>query len=530
MFNMEGKICPIIKASPATIVPLGNRLHIIRISVIAPNAETRMRYSLAKNSLIRAHINSYDHPFNPPNFDFIVEIVLWYLDSGCSKHMTGHRDKLINFISMFIETVQFGNDHFAAIIGYGDLQMGNILISRVYYIEGLGHNIFFVGKFCDSDLEVSFRKHTCFIHNLEGVDLLSGSRGSNLYTISIADMMKSSPICLLFEASKTKSWLWHCRLSHLNFGTINQLAKQGLVKGLHKLKYTKDHLCSTCQMGKSKKEYHPGKPKPSTNKKHQMLHMDLCGPMRFLRMKDEALKIVIKFLKQAQVSLNATVRYLRTDKGTEFLNQTLQNYIEDVGITHTTYTARTLQQNGVVKRRNHTLIEAARTMLIFSKYLLFLWAEAVATACYTQNRSLIHTHYNKTLYEQLRDRKRELKCLYIFCALCYPTNDFEDLGKLQPKADIGIFISNSPSKKAYQIYKRYYSRPSHEGYRNTIEIPDGNNMVPLRSDTIQLVQNGCLFHRLRSEDPNQHLKDFIKLVELLDLDVANRERKCLRLF
>ncbi|GJZ27589.1 retrovirus-related pol polyprotein from transposon TNT 1-94 [Tanacetum coccineum] len=120
--------------------------------------------------------------------------------------------------------------------------MGNILILRVYYVEGLGHNLFFIGKFCDSDLEVAFRKHTCFVRNLEGVDLLSGSRGSNLYTISIADMMKSSLVCLLSKASKTKSWLLHRRLSHLNFGTINQLAKQGLVKGFPKLKYTKDHL------------------------------------------------------------------------------------------------------------------------------------------------------------------------------------------------------------------------------------------------------------------------------------------------
>ncbi|GJS30563.1 retrovirus-related pol polyprotein from transposon TNT 1-94 [Tanacetum coccineum] len=174
----------------------------------------------------------------------IVEIVLWYLDSGCSKHMTRHRDKLINFVSKFIGTFQFGKDHFAAIIGYGDLQMGNILISRVYYVEGLGHNQFSVRQFCDLDLEVAFRKHTCFVRNLEGVDLLSGSRSSNPYTISMADMMKSSPICLLFKASKTKSWLWHHRLSHLNFDTINQLAKQGLVKGLPKLKYTKDNLCS----------------------------------------------------------------------------------------------------------------------------------------------------------------------------------------------------------------------------------------------------------------------------------------------
>ncbi|GKC14963.1 retrovirus-related pol polyprotein from transposon TNT 1-94 [Tanacetum coccineum] len=312
-----------------------------------------------------------------------------------------------------------------SIMGYGDLQMGNILISRVYYIEGLG------------------------------VDLLSSSCDSNLYTISMANMMTSFPICLLSKASKTKSWLWHRRLSYLNFSTINQLAKQGLVKGLPKLKYTKDHLCSSCQMGKSKKESHPHKPEPSINEKLQMLHMDLYGPMRvkFFRMKDEAPEIIIKILKQAQVSLNATVRYLRTDNGTEFLNQTLLNYTEDVGITHNTSTACTPQQNGVVERRNRTLVEAARTMLIFSKSLLFLCGKAVATACYTQNRPLIHTRYNKTPYELLRDCKQELKYLHIFGALCYPTNDFEDLGKLQSKVDIGTFIGYSPSKKVYQVQR-----------------------------------------------------------------------------
>ncbi|GJT18481.1 retrovirus-related pol polyprotein from transposon TNT 1-94 [Tanacetum coccineum] len=266
--------------------------------------------------------------------------------------------------------------------------------------------------------------------------------------------------------------------SHLNFDTINQLAKQGLVKGLPELKYTKDHLCSTCQMGKSNKESHLPKPKPSTNEKLQMLHMDLCGPIRVvsingkryilvivddhsrftwvkvLRRKDEALVIIIKFLKQAQVSLKVTVRYLRTDNETEFINQTLKTYMEDVGITHYMSVARTPQQNGVIERCNHMLVEDARTMLIFSKSLLFLWSEAVATACYTQNRSLIHPRYNKTPYELLRDSKPELKYLHVFGALCYPTNDSKDLGKLKPKADIGIFIGYSPSKKAYQIYNK----------------------------------------------------------------------------
>ncbi|GKE28445.1 integrase, catalytic region, zinc finger, CCHC-type containing protein [Tanacetum coccineum] len=142
--------------------------------------------------------------------------------------MTGNRSQLINFVSKVLGTVRFGNDHIARIMGYGDYQLGNVTISRVYYVEGFGHNLFSVGQFCDEDLEVSFRKNTCFIHNLEGVDLLSGSRDTNLYTISLDDMLKTSPICLLSKVSKTKSWLWHCRLSHLNFGTISKLAKDGL--------------------------------------------------------------------------------------------------------------------------------------------------------------------------------------------------------------------------------------------------------------------------------------------------------------
>nr|GEW02516.1 retrovirus-related Pol polyprotein from transposon TNT 1-94 [Tanacetum cinerariifolium] len=272
-----------------------------------------------------------------------------------------------------------------------------------------------VGQFCDSDLEVAFRKHTCYVRNLEGVDLLKGSRGSNFCTISMEEMMKSSLICLLSKASKTKSWLWNRRLSHLNSGAINDLSKKGLVRGLSKLK----------------------------------LHMDLCGPMRiesinekkyilvivddysqftwvkFLRSKDETLEIMIKLLKKIQVCLNATVRNIRTDNGTYFVNQTLKAYYEDVGILKTSV-ARTPQQNGVVKRQNLTLVEVARTMLIFSKALLFLWAEAIATACYTQNRSLIQKCHNKTPYELLHDRKPDLTYFYVFCALCYPTNNDED--------------------------------------------------------------------------------------------------------
>ncbi|GJR75032.1 integrase, catalytic region, zinc finger, CCHC-type containing protein [Tanacetum coccineum] len=229
----------------------------------------------------------------------VIQIVLWYLDFGFSKHMTEDRSQLTNFVNKFLGTIKFRNDHIEKILGYGDYQIGNVTISRVYYVEGLGHNLLSVGQFCDSNLEVAFRQHTCFICNLEGVDLLTGSRGNNLYTLSLGYMMASSPICLLSKASKSKSWIWHQRLSHLNFGAINHLA--------------------------------------------------------------------------------------RHDNGTEFVNQTLREYYEKVSISHETSVARSPQQNGVVERRNRTLIKAARTMLIYAKAPLFLWAEAVATAFEQRN-------------------------------------------------------------------------------------------------------------------------------------------------
>ncbi|GJU06300.1 retrovirus-related pol polyprotein from transposon TNT 1-94 [Tanacetum coccineum] len=213
----------------------------------------------------------------------------------------------------------------------------------------------------------AFRQHTCFIRNLEGVDLLTGSRGNNLYTLSLGDMMASSPICLLLKASKTKSWLWHRRLSHLNFGAINHLARHGLVRGLPKLKFEKDHLCSACAMGKSKKKPHKPKSEDTNQEKLYLLHMDLCGPMRVasvngkkyilvivddysrftwvkcLRSKDEALDFIIKFLKMIQVRLKVPVRRIITDNGTEFVNQTLREYCEKIGISHETSVARTSQ-------------------------------------------------------------------------------------------------------------------------------------------------------------------------------------------
>nr|GEX21897.1 putative ribonuclease H-like domain-containing protein [Tanacetum cinerariifolium] len=284
----------------------------------------------------------------------------------------------------------------------------------VYFVEGLGHNLFSVGQFCDADLEVAFRRNTCFIRDLDGVDLLKGNHSINLYTINLYDMASASPICLMARATPTKSRLWHQRLSHLNFDTINDLAKNDHIFGLPKFKYAKEHLCPSCEQGKSKRASQTPKPVPISKQRLHLLHMDLCGPMRvasingkryvlvivddysrytwvhFLRTKDETLEVIKNFLKKIYVHLQAPVIIVRTDNGTEFKNHVLKEYFDSVGITHETSAAKTPQQNGVVKRRNRTLVEVARTMLIFSHALLFLWAEAIATACYTQNRFIIH--------------------------------------------------------------------------------------------------------------------------------------------
>ncbi|GJZ58252.1 retrovirus-related pol polyprotein from transposon TNT 1-94 [Tanacetum coccineum] len=176
-------------------------------------------------------------------------------------------------------TVCFWNDHFPAITGYGDYVQGNITICHIYYVEGLAHNLFSVGQFCDGDLEVAFRLNTCYVQKLEGDDFLIGSCDLNLYTISISEMAASSTVCLMTRATSTKSWLWHRRLSHLNFGTINQLTSKDLVDGLSKVKYNKYHLCSACEQGKSKKASLPPKLVPSIESKLELLHMDLCGPI-----------------------------------------------------------------------------------------------------------------------------------------------------------------------------------------------------------------------------------------------------------
>nr|GEU54692.1 hypothetical protein [Tanacetum cinerariifolium] len=273
---------------------------------------------------------------------------------------------LMNFVEKFLGTVRFGNNDFTVIAGYGDV-----------------------------GLEVTFQKSTCFVRNKDGVDLLPGDRSSNLYTIALNEVASNSLTCLLAKASSSQSWLWHQCLSHLNFTTINNLVKNNLVQGLPKMKVEKDHLCSACEQRKIHRKYHKSKTAFASNKPLCLLHMDLCGPMRVQSINGRRYVLVV---------VDDYSRYtwrIRTDNGTEFKNKTLPNFFDEVCITQQFSAARTPQQNGVMERRNRTLVEAARTMLTF------------------------------------------------------------DVGKLKAKGDIGVFVGYSKESAAFRIYNKQ-TRKIHE--------------------------------------------------------------------
>ncbi|GJT90656.1 retrovirus-related pol polyprotein from transposon TNT 1-94 [Tanacetum coccineum] len=297
---------------------------------------------------------------------------------------------------------------------------------------------------------------------LQGNDLLTSNRGSDLYTISLQDTTSSNPLCLMAKASPTQVWLWHRRLSHLNFDYINLLSKKDVMIGLPKLKYVKDQLCSSCEVSKAKRSSFKTKVVPNDYSRYTWT--------LFLRSKDETPEVLKDFLTMIQRNLQALVISVRTDRGTEFLNKTLHAFFKEEGIEHQTSTPRTPKQNGVVERRNHTLVEAARTMLSASKLPLFFWAEAIATACYTQNRSIIIPTHEKTAYHIINDRKPSIKHLHIFGCTCYLTRDGENLV--------------NEKKKGIRAYPWMDTPLKQRDYDNSVPDPQLQNVSPSADTTV----------------------------------------------
>nr|GEW20564.1 hypothetical protein [Tanacetum cinerariifolium] len=261
----------------------------------------------------------------------------------------------------------------------------------------------------------------CSKHMTDGVDLLTDDRSSNLYTIALNEVASNSSTCLLAKASSSQSWLWHQHLSPLNFATINNLVKNNLLQGLPKMKFEKDHLCSTCEQGKIHQKHHKSKMAFASNEPLYLLHMDFCGPMRvksingkryvlvvvddyswytwvfFLHSKDEASDVIISFIKKTQLNLQLQVQCVRTDNGTEFKNKTLTKFFDEL---------------------------------------------------------VSHKRFDKTPYELMNKRKPNIKLFRVLGCRCYLLNDYEDVGKLKAKEDIIVFVGYSKESAAFKIYNK----------------------------------------------------------------------------
>ncbi|KAJ9544821.1 hypothetical protein OSB04_024528 [Centaurea solstitialis] len=365
---------------------------------------------------------------------------IWYLDSGCSRHMTGSKSVLSDYRDERGPLVTFGGNGRGQTRGYGTLTNG------------------------------------CKVKNRRKEVILTGVRQADIYIINMNT--STDNFCFVSRASTDTNWLWHKRLSHLNFKTLNQLCINNLVVGLPDLRYTKVSFCSACEKGKQTRASFKSKQIFSISSSLQLLHMDLFGPVNvqsiagkkytlvivdeysrytwvfFLRSKSDAPEEIILFVRKMEKLNNLFVRSIRSDHGTEFKNSILETFFDRKGISQNFSSVRTPQQNGVAERRNRTLIEAARSMLSEANLATQFWAEAVSTACYTQNRSFIVKRFRRTAYELFRNRKPSIEHLHIFGCVCYILNNKDNLRKFDSKSDDGIFLGYSSVSKTYLVFNK----------------------------------------------------------------------------
>ncbi|GJU08853.1 putative ribonuclease H-like domain-containing protein [Tanacetum coccineum] len=409
---------------------------------------------------------------------------LGIVDSGCSRSMTGNKEKLDDFVKIVGGTVTFGGGD-GKITGKGTIRTSKLNFENVYYVEELQNfNLFSVSQICDTKNKVLFTDKECLVLSKEfqlpeiSQVVLRIPRRHNLYCFSLSDIQPERDVtCLLAKASLEESTKWHRRMAHVNFKNMNKLAKHGLVKGLPSKLFTNEHNCIACNKGKQHKASYKAITAVSTiSAPLQLLHMDLFGPTSirsidhkyyslvvtddfsrftwvfFLGTKDETYGILKNFITFIENQLTKKVKAIRCDNGTEFKIFQLIELCGSKGIRRDYSNARTPQQNGVAERKNRTLIEAARTMLADSKLPTMFWTEAVSTACYVLNRVLVTKPHNKTPYELVSGKVPNISHLKPFGCLVTILNTSDHLGKFEGKADEGFIVGYAAHSKAYRVY------------------------------------------------------------------------------
>ncbi|GJS28018.1 putative ribonuclease H-like domain-containing protein [Tanacetum coccineum] len=392
---------------------------------------------------------------------------LGFVDSGCSRHMTGNIAYLSDFKEFDGGYVTFGGGaHSGRISGKGILKTDSLDFEDVYFVNELKFNLFSVSQMCDKKNYVLFTDTECLVLSPkfklpdESQILLKIPRKDNMYSFYMKNIVpKETLTCLVAKATSDESMLWHRRLGHINFKNINKLVKDNLVRGLPTKRFENDQTCVACLKGKQHRASCKSKVLNPITKPLFMLHMDLFGPtfvsslmhkkyclvvtddysrftwVFFLTTKDETSEILKNFIKEIENLVDKKVKIIRSDNGTEFKNKVMDDFCREKGIKREYSVARTPQQNGVAERRNRTLIEAARTMLADSKLPTTFWAEAVSTACYVQNRVLVVKPHNKTPYELFRGFKPALSFIRPFGCHVTILNTLDSLSKFDGKSD-----------------------------------------------------------------------------------------------
>ncbi|KAI3784302.1 hypothetical protein L1987_43400 [Smallanthus sonchifolius] len=413
----------------------------------------------------------------------------WYVDSGCSRHMTGNMALLQDVKPFRGGYVAFAREKGGSITCQDVVSNGCVSFDNVNFCEQLKHNLLSVSQMCDKEYSVMFDKSECLILKPgfevpEDWILMRAPRSNDTYQIdmSVAKTTSSVATCLLTKATELDSILWHKKLGHISYRKMNHLVRNGLVTGVPKLRFTVTDDCMPCKKGKQQRKSHKPKLQNSTDTPLELLHMDLFGPIsirsiggksfclvvtddfsrfswvHFLGTKDETADILQYLILSLESLCKLKVRRIRSDNGTEFKNNLMELFCLKRGIRHEFSAPYTPQQNGVAERKNRTLIETARTMLSDAKLPVTFWAEAVNTACHVLNRVLVVKRHNKTCYELINNRLPNLDYLVPFGSPYSLLLQYKDRqSKFHAKAVEGIFlgyVANSPCKRVYNIGTR----------------------------------------------------------------------------
>nr|GEV42583.1 hypothetical protein [Tanacetum cinerariifolium] len=379
-------------------------------------------------------------------------------DNGCSRSMTGNKERLDDFQEFQGRKVTFGGGE-GRITGKETIRTLTLDFENVYYVKELQQfNLFSISQICDKKNSVLFTDNECLMLSKDfklpddSMVVLRVPRKHNLYTINLNNLcLRGNLACLVAYASVDESVKWHWRMGHVNYKNMNRLVKGNLVRGLPPKLFKNDHTCVACCNGKQHKDSYKAINSVSfITEPLQLLHMDLFGPtsIRSIEHKYYCLVITDNYKNQ----LNKKVKAMRCDNDTEFKNAHIIELCGFKGIKREYSNARTPQQNKVAERKNKTLIEAAKTMLADSKLPTMFWTEAVRTACYVLNRVLVSSPHNKTPYALLTVNIHSVNHFKPFGCHVTILNTSDHLGKFYEKADEGYIVGYSASNKAFRVY------------------------------------------------------------------------------